>query len=277
MFGTALIVFREVLEAALIIGVIAAATRTIPGRSRWLVGGAMLGLVGAGLVAASMDAIANFADGVGQELFNASILGVAVLMLAWHSIWMASHGRAMAMEAKSIGAAISDGRKTLSVLLVVVAVAVLREGAETVLFLYGVSLSGKSGPLDMIVGGAIGVVGGAIVGVALYAGLLRIPVRWFFSATSALVLLLAAGMAAQAARFLVQADILPSLQTPLWDLSGVLPNDSALGTLLHGLVGYDASPAGIQVLFYVAAIMAIGFGMQWVKTQQSFAKQAASN
>jgi high-affinity iron transporter len=198
-------------------------------------------------------------------------------MLAWHSIWMASHGRAMAMEAKSIGAAISDGRKTLSVLLVVVAVAVLREGAETVLFLYGVSLSGKSGPLDMIVGGAIGVVGGAIVGVALYAGLLRIPVRWFFSATSALVLLLAAGMAAQAARFLVQADILPSLQTPLWDLSGVLPNDSALGTLLHGLVGYDASPAGIQVLFYVAAIMAIGFGMQWVKTQQSFAKQAASN
>ena len=277
MFGTALIVFREVLEAALIIGVIAAATRAIPGRSRWLVGGALLGLVGAGLVAASMEAIASFADGVGQEIFNASILGAAVLMLAWHSIWMASHGRAMAMEARSMGAAISDGRKTLAVMLVVVAVAVLREGAETVLFLYGVSLSGKSGTLDMLIGGAMGVAGGAIVGVALYAGLLRIPVRWFFSATSALVLLLAAGMAAQAARFLVQADILPSLQTPLWDLTGVLPNDSALGTLLHGLIGYDASPAGIQVLFYVAAAMAIGIGMQWVKTQQSTVKRSINS
>jgi high-affinity iron transporter len=219
-----------------------------------------------------MEAIAQFADGVGQEIFNASILGVAVLMLAWHSIWMASHGRALAAEAKSIGGAIREGQRTLSVLLVVVAVAVLREGAETVLFLYGVALSGSSSLVEMLTGGALGVAGGAVVGVTLYLGLLRIPVRLFFAVTSALVLLLAAGMAAQAARFLVQADLLPSLKSPLWDLSSVLPNESAVGAVLHGLVGYDAHPAGIQVVFYVGVAIAIAAGMQWVKSRHSSSK-----
>ena len=272
MFGTALIVFREVLEAALIIGVMAAATKGVPARGRWLLGGTLLGLAGSAIVAASMEGIAQFADGLGQEIFNASILGVAVLMLAWHSIWMASHGRALAVEAQSIGGAIRDGQRTLSVLLVVVAIAVLREGAETVLFLYGVALSGSSSLVDMAVGGALGMAGGAVVGVTLYFGLLRIPVRWFFTATSVLVLLLAAGMAAQAARFLVQADLLPSLKSPLWDISNVLPNESAFGAVLHGLVGYDAHPAGIQVLFYFVVGVAIAAGMHWVKSRKNITK-----
>ena len=272
MFGTALIVFREVLEAALIIGVIAAATKGVPARGRWLVAGTLLGLAGSALVAASMEGIAQFAHGIGQELFNAAILGVAVLMLAWHSIWMASHGRALAVEARTIGSAIRDGQRTLSVLLVVVAIAVLREGAETVLFLYGVALSGSSSLVEMVTGGALGIAGGVVVGVTLYLGLLRIPVRLFFAVTSALVLLLAAGMAAQAARFLVQADVLPSLTSPLWDVSSVLPNESAVGAVLHGLIGYDAHPAGIQVVFYVVVAIAIAVGMRWVKSHNSSSK-----
>ena len=272
MFGTALIVFREILEAALIIGVIAAATKGVPARGRWLVAGTLLGLAGSALVAASMEGIAQFADGIGQELFNAAILGVAVLMLAWHSIWMAGHGRALAVEARTIGSAIRDGQRTLSVLLVVVAIAVLREGAETVLFLYGVALSGSSSLVEMVTGGALGIAGGVVVGVTLYLGLLRIPVRLFFAVTSALVLLLAAGMAAQAARFLVQADVLPSLRSPLWDVSSVLPNESAVGAVLHGLIGYDAHPAGIQVVFYAVVAIAIAGGMRWVNSHNASSK-----
>ncbi len=272
MFGTSLIVFREVLEAAMIIGIIAAATQGIPTRGRWLVGGTLLGLAGSALVAASMEVIAQFADGVGQEVFNASILGVAVLMLAWHSIWMASRGREIATEARLIGSAIRGGQKNLSMLLVVIAIAVLREGAETVLFLYGVAVSGSSTFLEMITGGALGLAGGVAVGVTLYLGLLRIPVRWFFTVISALVLLLAAGMAAQAARFLVQADLLPSLKSPLWDVSGVLPNESAVGAVLHGLVGYDAHPAGIQVVFYVTVAVVIAACMRLANQKQSVFK-----
>ena len=272
MFGTSLIVFREVLEAAMIIGIIAAATQGIPTRGRWLVGGTLLGLAGSALVAASMEGIAQFADGVGQEVFNASILGVAVLMLAWHSIWMASRGREIAVEARLIGSAIRGGQRNLSVLLVVIAIAVLREGAETVLFLYGVAVSGSSTFLEMVTGGALGLAGGVAVGITLYLGLLRIPVRWFFTVISALVLLLAAGMAAQAARFLVQADLLPSLKSPLWDVSGVLPNESAVGAVLHGLVGYDAHPAGIQVVFYVTVAVVIAACMRLANQKKSVLK-----
>lgn len=273
MFGTSLIVFREVLEAAMIIGIIAAATQGVPTRLRWLAGGTLLGLAGSALVAASMEAIAQFADGVGQEVFNASILGVAVLMLAWHNIWMASRGKAIAVEARSIGSAIRGGQRNLSILLVVIAIAVLREGAETVLFLYGVAVSGSSTFVEMATGGALGLAGGVAVGLTLYLGLLRIPVRWFFSVISALVLLLAAGMAAQAARFLVQADLLPSLKSPLWDVSGVLPNESAVGAVLHGLVGYDAHPAGMQVVFYVSVAVVIGACMRFANQKKTVSKR----
>jgi high-affinity iron transporter len=79
-----------------------------------------------------------------------------------------------------------------------------------------------------------------------------------------LVLFLAAGLASQAARFLIQADVLPSLAAPLWDTSTILPQTSIVGTLLHGLVGYDAQPAGMQMLFYVLVLVAIAAGMKWI-------------
>jgi high-affinity iron transporter len=265
MYGTAIIVFREVLEAAIIIGIVAAATRDIPRRKRWLTAGLLAGLTGSALVAASTDSIAAMASGIGQELFNAIVLGIAVLMLAWHNIWMASHGAALAANARSVGANIREGRSECSVLLVVVGLAVLREGSETVLFLYGIATSEGAGMTSMLLGGLIGVAAGIAVGYALYAGLLKIPMRWFFAATAALVLLLAAGMASQAARFLIQADLLPSLAAPLWDTSVLLPEHSVGGVLLHSLAGYDARPAGMQLVFYIATLTAIILGMQWSK------------
>jgi high-affinity iron transporter len=264
MFGTAVIVFREVLEAAIIIGIVAAATRDVPGRKRWLAAGLLAGLVGSGIVAASTDVIAEMASGIGQELFNAMILGIAVLMLAWHNIWMASHGAELARHAHSVGGDIREGRSECSILMVVVGLAVLREGSETVLFLYGIAASDGSGLTSMMLGGAIGILAGVTVGYLIYAGLLRVPMRWFFAATGALVLLLAAGMASTAARFLVQADLLPSLASPLWDTSSVLPEKSIPGMVLHSLIGYDARPAGIQIVFFVSVLVAIAAGMKWV-------------
>ena len=264
MFATAIIVFREVLEAALIIGILAAATRDIPGRNRWLAAGIAAGLLGAGMVALGTGRIAELASGVGQELFNAAVLGIAVVMLAWHNLWMSSHGAALATDARKVGTAIRDGRRARSVLLIVVGLAVLREGSETVLFLYGIAASEGGASLPMLAGGFTAIIAGVAVGWLLYAGLLRIPLRWFFTATGILVLFLAAGMASQAARFLIQADILPSLATPLWDTSSWLPQSSMAGTLLHGLIGYDAQPSGMQIVFYVLVLGAIAAGMKWI-------------
>ena len=265
MFGTAIIVFREVLEAAILIGIVAAATKTVPGRGRWILAGLVAGLIGSGLVASFTDVIGSMASGIGQELFNAIVLGIAVVMLAWHNIWMSSHGAALAAEAKNVGTSIRDGQRECSILLVVVGLAVLREGSETVLFLYGIAASEGTAASSMFLGGGVGVVAGMMLGYTLYAGLLRVPMRWFFTATGILVLLLAAGMASQAARFLIQADLLPSLAAPLWDTSAFIPQTSMLGILLHSLIGYDAHPAGMQIVFYVITLIGIAIGMKWAK------------
>ena len=264
MFGTAIIVFREVLEAALIIGIVAAATHNVPGSRGWLLAGLLAGLAGAGVVAAFTDVIGSFASGMGQELFNAIVLGIAVVMLAWHNIWMSSHGAALAASARTVGGDIRDGRRECSVLLLIVGLAVLREGSETVLFLYGISAS-EQGRSSMLMGGLIGMSLGIAAGYMVYAGLLRMPLRWFFTATGVLVLLLAAGMASQSAHFLIQADMLPSLASPLWDTSAALPEKGVPGVLLHSLIGYDSRPDGMQLVFYIFTLATIGAGMKWAK------------
>ena len=267
MFGAALIVFRESFEAALLIGILAAAMREVPGRGRWLAIGIGGGLLGAVLVAAMTDVIANAAGGTGQELFNAAVLGIAVLMLAWHNIWMASHGAELARQAKRLGSEVSAGSRALSSVAILAGVAVLREGAESALFLYGIYTSSEMGLQGLIGGGLLGLLAGVAVGTAVYSGLLRIPSRRFFQVVGTLLVLLAAGLAGQMARFLIQADWLPSLAAPLWDTSWLLANNSFLGATLRILVGYDAQPSGTQALFYIATVIAIILATNWVRRQ----------
>ena len=128
-----------------------------------------------------------------------------------------------------------------------------------------VAASEGGGVNGMLTGGLIGTLLGVAVGYTIYAGLLRVPMRWFFAATSGLVLLLAAGMASTAARFLIQADLLPSLASPLWDTSSIVTENGVMGMLLHSLLGYDARPAGMQIVFYIMTLILIVVGMKLVK------------
>ncbi len=266
MFGSAIIVFREVLEAALIIGIIAAATRGLPGRNLWISVGVGVGLLGSLIVAGLTDTIADMSEGSGQELFNAVILGTAVLMLGWHNIWMSSHGKEMAANAKSIGHAVNSGEKEMYAVAILIGMAVLREGSETALFMYGLAAGGGTDQVSLLSGGFLGLVGGALIGWLLYTGLAHIPIRHFFAVTETLILLLAAGMAGQMARALIQGDFITPIVSPIWDTSSILPMDSAVGNILHLLAGYDARPSGMQALFYVITFLVILIGMRWTKT-----------
>jgi high-affinity iron transporter len=258
MLPTAIIVFREVLEAALIVGIVMAASRGAVGRGLWVSGGIAAGVLGACAVAAFAATIAAAAEGMGQELFDAGILLAAVGMLGWHNIWMTRHGRELAGSAAKLGSEVRSGARPLWALGIVVALAVLREGSEIVLFLYGIALAGQGGPLAMVIGGAIGLALGVAAGTAIYWGLVSIPMRLLFRVTSWLVLLLAAGLASQGAAFLMQADLLPPLGSNLWDTSFLLSDQSLAGRILHTLVGYTAQPAGIQLVFYLATLAIIG-------------------
>ncbi|MEO8136165.1 MAG: FTR1 family protein [Betaproteobacteria bacterium] len=268
MFGAALIVFRESFEAALLIGILAAAMRDVPGRNRWLASGIGAGLAGAIMVAGLTEVIANAANGSGQELFNAAILGFAVLMLAWHNIWMAAHGADLARRARQLGTEVGRGARALSSVAILAGLAVLREGSETALFLYGIFTSSEMSGRSLVAGGLLGLAAGIAIGVGVYAGLLRIPSRRFFSVVGTMLVLLAAGLASQMARFLIQADLLPSLASPLWDTSWLLSNDSLLGAPLRILIGYEAQPSGTQVLFYAATLIAIIAATRWVRRQR---------
>src|SRR2546430_4691718 len=138
MFGALIIVFREVIEAGLIIGIVLAATRGISGRGHWVAAGVLLGTLGAGIVALFAEAIANAFEGSGQELLNASVLGAAVVMLMWHTVWMARHGREMAAEMAAVGAAVRAGKRPMTALVVGGGLSAARRGSAGMLVLFGI-------------------------------------------------------------------------------------------------------------------------------------------
>jgi high-affinity iron transporter len=257
MLAAALIVFREVLEAGLIVGIVLAATVGVRGRLRWIAGGLVAGLAGALLVAVFAQRLSDAFAGSGQDVFNAAILLAAVAMLSWHVIWMSRHARELTRDMKTLGAEVARGDRTLMAMAAVVAIAVLREGAEVVLFLLGIAASGGTDPAAMLAGGLIGVAGGGFVAWLLYRGLLAIPAKALFSVTNGLVTLLAAGMAGQAAVHLAHADRLPTLGDQLWDSSALLADDSLAGRALHALVGYSDRPMGVQVAAYLVVLVAL--------------------
>jgi high-affinity iron transporter len=254
---TLVIVFREVFEAGLIVGIIMAVTSGVARRGRWVAGGVAAGVFGACLVAVFTGGLSELFAGSGQELFNAGILGFAVLMLGWHNVWMARHGRELAAEMREAGAAVVAGSKSLAALAVVVAVAVLREGSEVVLFLYGVAAAEGGAGLGMAVGGVIGLALGALVCFLTYRGLIVIPTRYLFAVTSTLIALLAAGMAAQAIAFLEQGAILTALGQTVWDTSWLLSDESILGRALHTLIGYVDQPTAMQLIVYMVTLTVI--------------------
>jgi high-affinity iron transporter len=270
MFAAGVIVFREVLEAALIITIILAATRGVRYRTSWVSGGVALGLAGAVAVAMFADVISSMMEGIGQEIFNASVLLAAVAMLAWHNIWMSSHGRELAQQMKSVGQGVSTGQLPMFALASAISLAVLREGSEVVLFLNGMAMSGNTAA-DMMSGSLLGIAGGTFLGIAMYFGLLRIPLRHFFQTTAWMILLLASGLAANAAGFLEQAGVLPVIEPVMWDTDWLLNEQSLAGQLAHTLIGYQSRPSGIALLAWTTTFCVILILMKIVN------RKAASN
>ncbi|SIO43481.1 high-affinity iron transporter [Bradyrhizobium erythrophlei] len=258
MIPALIIVFREVFEAGLIVGIVLAVTRPVPHRNRWIGGGVLAGVLLACVVAAFAGALSNLFAGMGQELFNAAILSLAVVMLTWHNVWMARHGSELAGELRRAGRAVVEGSKSLLALAIVVGVAVLREGSEVVLFLYGVLAAGSDTSWSVALGGFAGLALGAVICMLTYFGLVRIPMRKLFTTTTVLIALLAAGMAAQAAAFLEKANWLTAMDNVVWDSGWILSDTSIPGRALHTLIGYTDQPTEMQLTVYLA-ILAVTF------------------
>ncbi|GJL84711.1 MAG: hypothetical protein DHS20C02_04860 [Micavibrio sp.] len=253
MLSSAIVVFREVFEIVLIVGIVLAATRGIPGRGKAIGFGFAGGLIGSALVALFTDGISNFAEGMGQEYFNAGILFIAAGFIGWTVLWMKRHAREMKGHFMKVGEAVASGDLPYFSLSLVIGLAILREGSEIVLFSYGMLASGMS--WAALFGGAgIGLVGGALVGGALYFGLIKLSIRWFFVVTSWLLVLLVAGMMLQGTGFLVAAGAFENLSHTVWDSSWLLEEGGIVGQSLGTLIGYTARPTAIQLIVYLLTL-----------------------
>jgi high-affinity iron transporter len=257
MWGTAIIVFREVFEISIIMCVVLAATKNIPNKGKWIALGILGGACGAVLFALLTESVALLVGDAGKLYFNAGILFIAVFMIGWTVIWMKQHGRMIVSDMKQMSHAVAAGEKPLHVLAVIIGLAVLREGSEIVVFVYGLIAAAQTTWQMALLGSLIGLGLGCLFGVCMYYGLLRVSVKYMFQIPSILLTLIAGGMAANAAGKLVHAGLLPSLINSLWNTSAWLPQHSIIGRFLFILIGYQENPNGMQGLFYFLTLTTI--------------------
>ncbi len=261
MLQILIVVFREMLEISLILGVLTVATRQIKGRDKWIWGGLLLGIFGSFLLALSTDSISQSLDGVGQEIFNGAILLSAAIMISWTVIWMQQHARSLSGEFKNLGKSIEQGARPPYSLLIVVFLSVLREGSEIVLFTYSSFISGIAFD-EIIIGLLCGVALGVGIGVALYFGMLKIFGKYFFKVTTLILVFLACSITAQAFGFWVSADFVPSIVDQVWDSSNILSQKSFFGNFLHIFFGYIDQPSAVQIIAYLTNLTILFFGLK---------------
>lgn len=269
MTSALIIVFREMLEMALVLGVLFAATQGLQTSRRWIGAGIGAGVAGALLFALFMEEIESSAHGDGEFLFNAAVLGIASLLIAWTVVWMSRHGREMAEKMKRVGKQVVDGDAPRVALAVVAAAAVLREGGEAAFFLFGAAQTVQQDGVSVLMGAGLGIMLGVMTAYLIYRGLVRIPLAYLFGVIGWLLIVLAAGMASQAVENLVMIDMLPALVEPLWDSSAWLPQSGMLGEILHVMVGYSDQPSAMQVITFGVALLVMALLNQRLRSSHA--------
>lgn len=264
MLQIAIVVFREVLEIALILGILTAATKDITGRSKWILGGLGMGIISSVILALFTDKISESLDGMGQEFFNGLILLAAAVMIGWTVLWMQKHAKSLSGELKRLGTSIRDGKKPLYILMVVVFLSVLRESAEIVLFTYSYYIAG-TGFKEILLGLLLGIATGSAAGLALYLGIIKASGKYFFIVTTWLLIFFSAGIAAQGIGFWINANIVPAFGNPIFDSSEILSQQSFFGKFLNIFFGYIDQPAGSQLIAYFVMLLVLVVGLRVAK------------
>ena len=260
MLQILIVVFREVLEIAIIVGILTAATKGIPNRARYILAGMALGVCGSLALALAMDEISSMLDGRGQEIFNGVILICAAILISWTVIWMQQHARSLSGEIKNLANSVKEGQKSMISLLIVVFLSILREGSEITLFSYGYYLTGMT-VSNIILGLVLGLILGTACGVALYFGMLKIFGRYFFKVTTWVLVFLACAICSKGVYYLVNAEVLPVIIEKVWDSSLILSQKSTFGNLLHIFIGYADRPTGMEVIAYILNFTILATGL----------------
>jgi high-affinity iron transporter len=256
MLATFFLMLREGLEAALIVGIVAAYLVKI-GRRDALpkvalgVGAAIALSVGIGVV---VTLTIERLPAVVQDGLEGLAALLAVGVLTWMLFWMRRQGRALKGELEhGVDMAITEG--TAFALIGLSFVAVIREGVETVLFLIPILQFNGTG-IDTLAGGVLGLVVAAAFGWAIFVAGVRVNLRRFFTITGTVLIFVSAGLVAFAIAEFGDAGLLTNVGTT-FDLNAVLPDQGPIGSVLHGLFGYRSAPTPLELLGYLAYLVPV--------------------
>ncbi len=271
MLATFLVLLREGFEAALILGIIYTYLAKVGARRhfRYATLGALGGALASGLMGVIVAQVSGPLLEVGPDVVGLTVTLVAVLVLTTMTIWMRVHGRAVkgAVEQR-MDAALSS--QNLWLIASLAFSSVLREGAESVLFIWGLLTQATAGgeAVQAALGGLLGIVAAAALAVALFRGFRRVNLRRFFDVTSVLLLLVAAGLLVTAVGRVQGLGWLPMPGTPLWDTSDWLDDHSLIGSILAGILGYRSRPSMVEAGAYAIYLLAALGIMVWVGRRQ---------
>lgn len=262
------IVWRESVEAMLVVGILYTWLRATPEGKRglkYLWGGVGAGLALAIALALVLLGVSSWLSDEGQEWFQAIMSLAACVLVVQMVVWMKKHGRTLKSELES-GARSSVAHDNWWGLFVLVAIAVAREGSETVVFLYGTVAAGDGGSdmLRLALAGVAGFLVALLTFWLLQLGGKLITWRRFFRVTEILLLLLAGSLLVGGLDHLISLDVLPTLVDPVWDSSWLLSDSTGVGKILADFAGYRALPALISVLLWVAYWIVVWAMLRWV-------------
>ncbi|AXA72430.1 FTR1 family iron permease [Achromobacter insolitus] len=273
------IVWRESVEAMLVVGILYTWLRATPEGKRgltYLWGGVAAGLALAVALALVLLGVSTWLSDEGQEWFQAIMSLAACALVVQMVVWMKKHGRTLKGELES-GARASVANDNWWGLFVLVAIAVAREGSETVVFLYGTVSAGEGGSdmLKLALAGIAGFVVALLTFWLLQLGGKLITWRRFFRVTEILLLLLAGALLVGGLDHLISLDVLPTIVDPVWDSSWLLSDSTGVGKVLADFAGYRALPALSSVLLWVAYWIVVWALLRWVGGKPAGATAAA--
>lgn len=253
-FNVLFVIWRECIEALLVVGILNAWLAHRPPAERragrlWLWSGVGVGVIGAVALAALLLTIGDALSDEAQEYFQTAIVLVAAALIVQMVFWMRRHGRTLKSDMHASLDQDADRSNWFGV-FVLAALAVLREGSEAAVFLYGTMASASGPHFGAAMAAGLGLAAAFATYWLLQAGSKVLSWRTFFRVTEVMLLFLAASLLMTGVDHLISLGVLPTLSPRLWDTSRPLPDSGMLGGLISGLTGYRTQPVLMEVLVY---------------------------
>jgi high-affinity iron transporter len=262
-----LLTFREGVEASLIVGILLGfLKKTQQTRyAKYVWAGVVTAILVSIAVAVTILAVGAELEGPAEQLFEGSMLFIAVGLVTAMIFWMRYQSRTLKSSLENeMTIAVQNGHPRA--LFATAFFAVVREGIETALFISAIGFANKN--IDILTGSVIGLLIAVLIGYLIFVSSIRLNLRTFFNITSIVLLVIAAGLFGRAIHEFIEVGILPALREGVYNVGGILPAESTIGQVMTALVGYNAAPDLLESIGYIGFLALAMVGIPWIVDRQ---------